>query len=78
MAEAYGPEHQVIAEQILGDAFAALLTEGFDAVEACHALVHLGLDTLPGCCCHEHLAAELSAVIDACEDRLDELREAAH
>ena len=41
-------------------------------------MIHVGLDTLPGCACEAHLAEELTALVDAVQDRLQELREGAH
>jgi hypothetical protein len=73
MAESYGPEHAELAQEILGRALEELQAAGLGAVEACHALVHMGLDTLPAFVCKGCLADEYEAILEAVEDRVDGL-----
>ena len=47
----YSAENAEIAQEVLGRAFDELLARGLEPVEACHALVHQGIDLLPAVCC---------------------------
>jgi hypothetical protein len=78
MAEPYSVENGELAQDILGRAYDEMIAAGLDPVEAAHALIHQGLDLLPGLVCHEHLLEEYDAVIGACEMRLEWLQEATH
>ena len=73
MAEPYSDEHQEIAEEILGRAFGQLEAAGLGGVEACHALVHMGVDTMPAFACRHHLGGELEAMLEAIQDRINEI-----
>lgn len=73
MTEPHGPEHQEIAEHILGGAFERLIKAGLGHVEACHALVQQGIDLLPAFCCKDCLPPEYEAMLDAIEDRLEDI-----
>ena len=77
MAAPYGPENARVAQRILSDAHDRLVEAGLGEVEAAHALIHMGIDALPDCCCVEHLLGELAVAAAAIEDRLDALRAAA-
>jgi hypothetical protein len=73
MAEPYSAENAEIAQEILGRALDDLLAAGLGAVESCHALVHMGIDTLPAFACKGCLEYEFGAILDAVEDRIDGL-----
>jgi hypothetical protein len=78
--EAYSAAHAKIAQDILGRALKELMAGGLGEVEACHALIHMGMDTMPAFACPCCLADEWVAVIAALEDRLEKLApaEAVH
>ena len=70
MAEAYSEAHQAIAEAVLDRAFEELVKRGLTEVEACHALIHAGVDWLPEYTCADCLIEELGAAAEAIEDRI--------
>jgi hypothetical protein len=73
MPEPYSDEHQTIAEEITAQCLERLVAAGLDPLEAAHGMVHAGLDALPGAVCRHRLAGELEAVIEAAEDRIEEI-----
>ena len=73
MSETDGDEHQAIAERILGKAIDALIAEGIDYTAACHCLIIMGLDSLPGGVCRACLPAHYGAVRDRVETRIEEI-----
>ena len=73
MLEPYSDEHAEIAQNILGKAVDELIAAGFGYVEACHSLIKMGLDSLPGGACKACLEGEYDAVADAVEKLIDEI-----
>jgi hypothetical protein len=66
-------ERGEIAQPILGRAIDELMARGFDYLDACHALVKMGIDSLPGGACRECLRDHYDAVLEAVEERIAEI-----
>jgi hypothetical protein len=75
MSEPYNVENGEIAIAVLTRAHEELVAHGLGEVEACHALVHAGLDWLSDYCCPVHLHDEYTAVLEAADQRLEWLEQ---